>query len=176
MPHVNVEIKARCSDLARVRAVLRAEGARRVGEDHQVDTYFRARRGRLKLRQGTIENALIFYDRPDRKGPKRSDVTLVPTEHGGALKAALTAANGVRTVVEKTREIYFVDNVKVHLDRVRGLGSFIEVEAIDEAGRLGEEHLQAQCEHFLSLFDVATDDLVEASYSDLLMARGSTSA
>jgi adenylate cyclase, class 2 len=63
MHHLIVEIKARCSDPEKIRTILRARGARFAGLDHQVDTYFRVSAGRLKLREGKIENALIFYCR-----------------------------------------------------------------------------------------------------------------
>lgn len=168
---VNVEIKARCADHRPIRAVLQARGARFVGDDHQVDTYFRVAHGRLKLREGDIENALIFYHRPDQAGPKRSDVMLYHPAPGNPLRAMLSQANGVLAVVDKRREIYFIDNVKFHLDRVEGLGSFVEIEAIDEDGTLGEVHLRRQCAAFMELFGLSEGDLVEASYSDLLLRR-----
>ena len=191
MPHVNVEIKARCADLATARATLLGLGARLVGPDDQVDTYFRVPHGRLKLREGQIENNLIYYARPDQDGPKRSDVVLYGTRPGSDLKALLTAALGALVAVEKRREIYFVEvsdvdvpgdpgataraqdreNVKVHLDTVTGLGSFVEIEAIDLDGTLGPALLEAQCRRLMARLGIAEADLVPASYSDLLMER-----
>jgi adenylate cyclase class IV len=52
---------------------------------------------------------------------------------------------------------------------VQGLGKFIEVEAIDHNGELGLEKIQAQCDHYASLFQITTEDYVAISYSDLLM-------
>jgi len=191
VPHVNVEIKARCADPDRARATLLALGARLVGPDDQTDTYFPVPNGRLKLREGQIENNLIFYARPDQDGPKRSDVILFPTRPGSELKDILTAALGTLVVVEKRREIYFVEvadvslpddpsaaerarsreNVKVHLDTVSGLGSFVEIEAIDLDGSLGPALLDAQCRRLMARLAVAESDLVAASYSDLLLDR-----
>ncbi len=169
MQHLNVEFKARCADPDFVRTVLHAEHATGPDVDRQIDTYFRVPHGRLKLREGTVEHALIHYDRPDTAGPKRSDVTLYPTgPDAAALKAALAAALGVRVVVDKTREIYFVGNVKVHLDRVEGLGAFVEVEAIADDTHRTEAVLRAQCERLLAAFRVRAADLVSVSYSDLL--------
>lgn len=168
-----VEIKARCGDLSRVQRVIEGEGARRVGEDHQVDTYFRVPRGRLKLREGTIERHLIYYERPDDAGPKRSDVQLYEPGPGDALKALLTQALGVRIVVEKRRAIYFAGNVKFHLDRVEGLGRFIEIEAIDADGGRSEEDLRAQCAHYLRRLGISQEALVRRSYSDLLREASS---
>jgi adenylate cyclase, class 2 len=72
-------------------------------------------------------------------------------------------------VVEKRRDIYFIDNVKFHLDEVEGLGTFVEIEAIDYNGTIGSERLLVQCHTFLSLFNIQPDELVAVSYSDLLL-------
>jgi adenylate cyclase class 2 len=172
MPHLNVEIKARCSHLHTMREILRARHADFRGTDHQIDTYFKVTHGRLKLREGNIENALIYYEREDQEGPKQSSVTLVPTTPGSPLKALLTQALGILMVVEKRRDIYFIDNVKFHLDEVTGLGTFVEIEAIDADGTIGSERLLAQCQTFLTLFNIQPKQLVAASYSDLLLNTG----
>ncbi|MGD8415154.1 MAG: adenylate cyclase, partial [Candidatus Latescibacterota bacterium] len=93
-----------------------SNGARRVGLDQQIDTYFNVPAGRLKLRQGTIENNLILYHRPDVASPKRSDVRLYPTPDSEALRELLAEALGVRCVVDKRREIFFDGEVKLHVD------------------------------------------------------------
>ena len=98
MAHVNVEIKARCSDPAGAGWTLLALGARFVGPDYQTDTYFQVPTGRLKLREGEIENNLIFYARADQEGPKRSDVILYGTRPGSELKPILDAALGTLVV------------------------------------------------------------------------------
>jgi adenylate cyclase class 2 len=160
MPHLNVEIKARCHSPQTIRDLLRARRADFRGTDRQIDTYFKVPHGRLKLREGNIENALIYYEREDQKGPKRSTVTLAPTNPGTPLKALLTRALGVLVVVEKRRDIYFIDNVKFHLDEVEGLGTFVEIEAIDYDGTIGSEMLQAQCHQFLSSFNIQPNQLI----------------
>jgi predicted adenylyl cyclase CyaB len=164
----NIEIKARCDNQDRIRAVLQEHHARFVGEDHQIDTYFNVSNGRLKLREGTIEHTLIHYDRPDQKGPKGSDVLLYEPRPEVGLKAVLSRALGVLVVVDKRREIYFIDNIKFHIDQVEKLGSFVEIEAIDEDGSIGADRLNAQCQNFLELFDLPLESLVAVSYSDLV--------
>lgn len=168
MGHVNVEFKARLRDRSRIHAAIKARNARFVGRDHQIDTYFNVPRGRLKLREGTIENALIFYHRADEKAARRSDVMLYHPEPFTTLKSMLTQALGVRIIVEKDREIFFIENVKIHLDHVRGLGEFLEVEAIDATGEIGEDRLRESCGEYLDLFGIGEDDLLARSYSDLL--------
>lgn len=171
MKLVSVEIKARCRDADRVREVLRARNARLAGTDHQIDTYFRVSDGRLKLRQGNIENALIAYRRPDQAGPKTSDVALAPVSNGDDLRVVLERALGVLVAVDKRREIYYVENVKFHIDEVVGLGSFVEIEACGAADA-DREPLLAQCRKYMELFGIREEDLVERSYSDLLLDCG----
>lgn len=166
---MNVEIKARCGSQDRIREVLKSADFR--GCDHQVDTYFKVGFGRLKLREGNIENNLIHYCREDKEGPKQSDIVLFKSEPGSELKELLTRALGVLVVVDKQREIYFVGNVKFHLDVVKGLGSFVEIEAIDEDGSIGKDRLLEQCRFYLDLFQISEDDLVSVSYSDLLLEK-----
>ena len=166
---LNVEIKARSERHEAVRAVLQQLGSRLVGTDHQVDTYFRVPEGRLKLREGSIENSLIHYLRADQSGPKTSDVLLYRVKPDPSLKDVLARALGVLVVVDKQREIHFVDNVKIHLDTVQGLGTFLEIEAIDADGSLNRETLQEQCETFMNHFEVQPADLQEDSYSDMLL-------
>ncbi len=166
---LNVEIKARCADHQAVRDVLKSLESRLVGLDRQIDTYFHVPVGRLKLREGTIENSLIHYQRADQSGPKTSDVLLYRVAPDPALKDVLSRALGVLVVVDKLREIHFVDNVKIHLDTVEGLGTFLEIEAIDADGSHSESALQAQCEAFMEHFFVSGDDLMQDSYSDMLL-------
>lgn len=169
MQHTIVEFKARCADHDSIRKKLKQKAARFVGTDHQVDTYFRVPGGRLKLREGNIENSLIFYSREDRAGTKQSNVTMTTVPSGTDIKTVLAEALGVNVVVDKRREIYFVGNVKIHLDEVVGLGTFIEVEAIGSSDE--REKLQQQCDEFLRDFEVRQVDLVAESYSDLLAKR-----
>lgn len=169
--HINIEIKARCERIDELHALLMAAGASYRGEDHQRDTYFACAHGRLKLRQGNIENALIHYQRSDLAGPKVSAVTLYPAADAEQLRAVLEKALGRLVVVDKKRHIYYIDNVKFHLDEVQELGFFAEIEAIDIDGKLGEQRLRAQCDHYLRLLGIRDVHLLAHSYSDLLLAK-----
>ena len=170
-PLTIIEIKARCTQAQRVRDYLRSHGADLRGIDHQTDTYFQVPHGRLKLREGTIENALIYYERADQEPAKQSTVLLTETQPDSALKAQLTQALGVLVVVKKQREIAFIDNVKFHIDMVEGLGHFVEIEAIDTAGILSKEQLLTQCQSFQNALGIQKHELVAVSYSDLLLAQ-----
>jgi predicted adenylyl cyclase CyaB len=171
MGHLNIEIKARCANPQRVRELLLARNAEFRGVDQQIDTYFQTPQGRLKLREGRIENSLVYYEREDQAGPKQSHVSLVSLSPHSGIKEILTKVLEVLVVVEKQREIYFIENVKFHIDVVTGLGSFVEIEAIDLDGSYGRDNLLKQCQEFQDLLEIAPRDLVAVSYSDLLLAQ-----
>ncbi|RYY97810.1 MAG: CYTH domain-containing protein [Chitinophagaceae bacterium] len=167
--HLNYEFKARTERLDALEAALQERAPRYAGEDAQTDTYFHVPHGRLKLREGNIENSLIHYVRHNVAGAKQSDVILYSHEPSALLKSALTAALGVKVVVDKRRRIYFVDNVKLHFDRVAALGTFVEVEAIDSDGSIGIEKLKQQCAAWAAFFGIKEEDYMAESYSDMLM-------
>ncbi len=166
---LNVEIKARCSDPDKIRKLLHEKRADFKGKDHQIDTYFQIPEGRLKLRQGSIENNLIYYQRTNQAGPKTSHIELFPvTEQSEVLKTILAKTIEIRCVVDKQREIYFIDNVKFHIDQVKRLGDFVEIEAIDSDGSLPESRLQEQCDYYMEYLGIQSEDLITHSYSDMI--------
>ena len=118
-----------------------------------------------------MENALIFYDRENRSGPKQSNVVLQTLSPDSSMRELLSKALGVLVAVDKKREIYFIDNVKFHIDDVKGLGTFVEIEAIDSDGSIGKKTLLKQCREYLRLFRIPEKDLVSVSYSDLLLKK-----
>lgn len=170
MSYTNIEIKARCFHPEKVEAFLLSHNARYAGLDHQKDTYFMVPAGRLKLRQGNIENSLIFYNRPDQEGPKQSDFSLSMISDGPGTEQVLAKALGVKVVVNKYRKIFYIGNVKFHIDEVPGLGSFVEI----EAGNLTDpsksmDDLRQQCDLYRQAFEIADADLIHHSYSDMLL-------
>lgn len=166
--NINIEIKAICNYPLQVREILLAHGADYIGTDVQEDTYFNCREGRLKLRIGLIETNLIFYKRPDLPGLKQSDFKLVRLEDASALNEVLTIALGVTKVVRKSREIYYIGNVKFHIDTLAGLGSFVEIEAGNILADKSVDELRAQCEFYTLLLGITPNDLLTQSYSDMI--------
>ncbi|MBL7747142.1 MAG: class IV adenylate cyclase [Chitinophagaceae bacterium] len=172
MAFLNVEIKAKCGNPEFIRDYLMDNHAEFKGLDHQTDTYFNVPNGRLKLREGNIENNLIFYERSNQAGPKDSHFNLVKVEDATGLKEVLTRSNGIKVIVEKHREIYYIGNVKFHIDEVPGLGSFVEIEAGNRfAEEMTQGQLKEQCDFYLEQFRVLPEDLIDVSYSDMLIEK-----
>ena len=171
MSYLNVEIKAKCTNASFIRNYLLSNDAEYKGADKQTDTYFNVQQGRLKLREGNIENNLIFYERANQAGPKNSHFQLVKVEDAAGLKDVLTKSMGVKAIVRKRREIYYIKNVKFHLDEVPGLGSFVEIEAGNILADLVQEQLKEQCDFYLKEFEIKEENLIEVSYCDLLLEK-----
>jgi predicted adenylyl cyclase CyaB len=170
----NIEIKAGVADLKRARATAERLATARLGIERQCDTYFDCRAGRLKLRE--IEGRavqLIAYERADRPDAKASDYRLVEVakvDSGVALRELLHTALGTLVVVVKSREIFLYHNVRIHLDEVAQLGSFIELEAV-VGGAADDATAQNQVAWLLEQFEIGAADLIAGSYSDMLFGR-----
>jgi predicted adenylyl cyclase CyaB len=164
---LNIEIKARCVDLSQARRTAAALGANHVVTMQQTDTYFRVAAGRLKLREQTPgQHQLVFYYRPDQPTPKASDFQVVAVEDAAGLRKLLSDALGTLTQVHKQRELWRVDNVRIHLDTVEGLGTFIELEVMVTAGHT-EDTCRAKALALLEAFGIAETDLVSGSYAEM---------
>lgn len=167
----NVEVKARCADLDAARERVRALASAYVGLDRQRDTYFVVPRGRLKLRESSLAGAqLIPYLRADAAGARRSDYRVIPVPDAEGTRRLLGELLGIHRVVNKQREIFLVENVRVHLDRVEGLGSFLELEAVFDGSTAAEPAEHAKVRRLLAALGVRDEDLVANSYEGLLGA------
>ena len=168
----NAEIKARIESveslLPRVAAIADS-GSTTIEQD---DTFFSCPNGRLKLRKfSATEGELIFYQRPDHAGPKESFYVLAPTSASDALCEALTLAYGVTGRVRKTRTLFKVGRTRVHLDRVEGLGDFLELEVMlaeNEPVEAGNAVAQA----IMQKLGMGAERLVSGAYVDLLKEVG----
>jgi adenylate cyclase class 2 len=163
----NLEIKARCASLAAMARTAAAAGAVMQASFEQVDTYFKVAQGRLKLRrQQGAGDALIFYRRPDDKSAKVSRYEVVPVCNAPQLEFMLQQALGIKAVVRKRRQLWRLDNIRIHLDEVEGLGSFIEFEVEVGPGR-DVAGCRAQADALLHRLGISAADLIAGSYSDL---------
>ena len=164
----NLELKARHGDLEAAAAAAGRLGARGPLVQVQTDTFFRVPHGRLKLRE--IEGApaeLIGYDRADRGDARLSAYQVVSVPDPGLLQSVLATALGVRGQVRKRRVIYLWHNVRIHLDDVAGLGTFVEFEAVLGPGE-DEATAHARLEELSRALGIRPEDHLAPSYVDLL--------
>ncbi len=164
----NVEFKARVQQLDFYEQKLLALKAVHIESQQQVDTYFNTKQARLKLRETAGQNSLIHYDRPNTSTAKQSEIIYFQHLPDLALKSILSTHLGIKTVVDKTRRIYAIENVRFHLDLVQGLGTFIEVEARNENNQHTTEELKNQCAFYFDVFKLHEKNLIHLSYSDLM--------
>ncbi|MGH7170784.1 MAG: class IV adenylate cyclase [Gemmataceae bacterium] len=167
-PRRNLERKARCADLAAAANTIEHLGAQCEGVLEQTDVYFRVPNGRLKLRTTQGQAAvLIWYERPDETKARWSRYYLVPVSDPPALRIALAAALGERGEVRKRRTLWMWHNVRIHLDEVAGLGTFVEFEAVMSASE-EEATAQARLAELSAALGLTPAEDVGGSYADLL--------
>ncbi|MBI5647394.1 MAG: class IV adenylate cyclase [Ignavibacteriae bacterium] len=164
----NVEIKARVTRIEDIEPRVRLLCGEEPQHITQDDTFFVSARGRLKLRDfGDGSGELIHYERDDIDGPKQSRYVLAPTSSPAALRLALENALGISGRVRKSRLLYMLGRTRVHLDRVEGLGDFLELEVVlgeTESAESGSD----EARRILSLLGLGDDCLVAGAYVDLL--------
>ena len=168
----NIEIKARVSDPAALRARAEHLSDTPVQVIPQVDTFFATRKGRLKLRElGPARAQLVYYQRDDRGGPKRSEYRIFETDDVEGLRETLTLALGVRGIVKKVRSLYLIGQTRLHLDEVDGLGQFMELEVVLRPEQSEAEGM-AIATRLMAELGVDEADLLDGAYMDLLEQRG----
>jgi predicted adenylyl cyclase CyaB len=168
----NVEIKARVVDLPRLRDRVAALAASPPQALEQTDTFFPVPGGRLKLRRGGDGTGeLILYQRPDHRGPKVSAYFRMECRDPVDLGSILSRCLGALGVVEKRREVFLVGRARIHLDEVRGLGAFLEIEVMLAEGEPAA-HGEREARALLAVLEVPDAALEARAYIDLLEARG----
>lgn len=169
----NVEIKARLSDFSRQYELASTIATNGPTTIHQRDVFFRATKGRLKLRYfSDADGELIAYDRPNQTGPKTSNFFISKTREPKQLHQVLNESLGTIAEVVKRRELFLVGRTRVHLDRVQQLGDFLELEVVLADGDAIEDGIQ-EANQLMSQLEVDPDWLVDSAYVDLLLSEQS---
>jgi predicted adenylyl cyclase CyaB len=171
MMPTNIEIKARVRDFPELKRRAESLSDSPLEVIPQEDTFFITPQGRLKLRVLAADRAqLVYYERADQDGPKRSDYFIFNTDDPENLKTALKFALGIRGFVKKTRYLYMVGQTRVHLDDVEGLGQFMELEVVLRDGQ-SEVEGQAIADDLMKKLGIESSDLLEGAYMDLIEGR-----
>jgi predicted adenylyl cyclase CyaB len=169
----NVEIKARIGDLQSLALRVAAMADHGPTEIVQDDTFFVCQNGRLKLRTFSEDDGeLIFYRRADEKGPRESYYVLSRTSSPDSLREALSHAYGQSGRVQKHRTLFLVGRTRVHLDDVKDLGHFLELEVVLEDHEPSASGV-AEAHTLLTRLGVERSQLVTGAYVDLLASGGS---
>jgi len=167
----NVEIKARISSVEALLPRVKTVADQGPFDIRQDDTYFACNTGRLKLRMFSAgEGELIYYRRADQQGPKESFYLRSPTTAPEVLRESLTLAYGRTGHVEKHRTLFLAGRTRIHLDRVSGLGHFLELEVVLEENEPFEVGVR-EADQLLASLGVERSQLIEGGYVDLLKER-----
>ena len=169
----NIEIKARIENVALLTprvAALASEGPLEIAQD---DTFFACDTGRLKLRAFSNDlGELIFYQRSNQTGPKESFYLRSPTTSPENLRESLSLAYGQIGRIRKYRTLFLVGRTRVHLDRVEGLGHFLELEVMLVDDEPTEQGVR-EAGQLMEQLGIQADQLVEGAYLDLMLEMGS---
>lgn len=168
--NILVELKAKVQNLQVVRNKLTAVKAKHIGVFHQIDTYFHVPKGRLKLREieGAEKAQLVYYERMNVAGPRKSVVFIIEIQEPKHFKTLLHKILKIRATVEKTREIYRYKGTQIHLDVVQQLGTFIEFERPVSPTAQAIERGRRMLERLMDTFEVRLENLEKRSYGDLV--------
>jgi predicted adenylyl cyclase CyaB len=163
----NIEIKARINDFEKVKKIIEDICSIPIEIEQQEDTFFNTTHGRLKLRESDSESAIMYYNRPNSHEPKQSDIALSLIDNPNTLKTVLDKSIGIRGIVYKKRILYKYEQTRIHLDDVKGLGKFIELEVILKPDQTsGDGELIAY--KLMDKFGIQKSDLIDVAYIDLI--------
>lgn len=165
----NVEIKARVKDLDRMQQLVVQATDRGPEFWEQRDTFFKVDTGRLKLREiSDTEAELIYYGRPDMRGPKMSQYERAPVENCRAMRNLLHKELGIIGCVRKKRVVYWVGRTRIHLDEVDGLGNFLELEVVLKEHEPFESGV-SEANQLMERLEIDAAYLIPDAYIDLLL-------
>lgn len=172
----NIEIKARIPSVEALLAPARALADGPAEIILQDDTFFPCPNGRLKLRVlGDGKGQLIRYQRPDAPGPRQSLYDIFETADPEGLREVLVRSLGVLGRVVKRRLLFLCGQTRIHLDRVEGLGDFLELEVVLKDGQSAAQG-EAVAEEVFARLGLDPSARVAGAYRDMLEAAGRTSA
>ncbi len=167
----NIEIKAILPDVEACKAKAEKLSGGEPEIIQQEDIFFNCDTGRLKLRMfSKSDGELIFYQRPDQNGPKTSEYQILKADDPLRLKKMLEKTNGSIGVVKKTRRLYITGRTRIHIDKVEGLGDFIELEVVlakNEDEKVGER----EAKELMKKLGIKENHLIDKAYIDLLINK-----
>jgi adenylate cyclase class 2 len=168
-----VEMKAKVDSLEPFRQKLTELKAKHIGTFKQTDTYYEVPTGRLKTREteGQSKVQLVYYERPDIQDLKQSRVFILEFDKADYVKQFIDSNLRVKTVVEKQRTIYRHNGTQIHLDNVKNLGTYIELEHPTQNTPQANKQVHLKLQQLMAKLGVKPENLQKGSYSDLTQQR-----
>ena len=165
----NLEIKATFKNLKHLQKLMKPLDAKLIETMHQVDTYFNVPQGRLKLRELGKNNAyLIYYERGEKNKERWSNYYTYDISDPKKYKVFYKRALGVKVIVDKKRILYMYKNARIHVDVVKSLGNFMEIEV---EVKKGNKQAQDLMKELLAHLNIPKTDFIKNSYSDMLLRK-----
>lgn len=166
----NLEIKVKVPSLEEIKPSL--SFATFSGNFHQKDTYYLIGERRLKLREQKNLKEIIYYIRRNKKDTKESKYFRIPVPaiFLFSVKKLFSFLFREKTVIDKERYLYLYKHTRIHLDNVKRLGSFVELETVFN-GSEGEKSLLKEHEEIKHALKLDSFQSILGSYSDLLRTR-----
>ena len=163
----NLELKINVNSHQIYRKKLIAIGADNLGILNQKDVYYKVPEGLLKLRIENGIESLIFYRRDENTKNRWSNYNILKIENGDGEKF-LRKIFAIETIVEKSRELFFFDNTRIHLDKVKSLGNYLELETLVLQSKAEAKRRFEKIRNHLGL-DISKQ--IKKSYRDLLLNK-----
>lgn len=167
----NIELKISINDFRKVSPRLRKIGAKNNGKLYQVDIYYNYKNGRLKIRN--INNKkfeLISYLRPNANGAKISNyqISNIKPNKFKRVKSNLDNKFGEKVIIKKQRILWIYKNTRIHLDKVWGLGKFLELETVVK--KINLKQAKKEYKEVARQLNISKYKKYNKSYSDLLLS------
>lgn len=165
---LNLEIKVKVKNFDLILAALKKIKAKKSELLHQKDVYFSTSKGLLKLRKEGKSQQLIRYQR-DEKGKNRWSNFEILDLHQAHAESFLRNLLTCEVVVEKERLLYLFGDTRIHLDKVKKLGNFIELETRVLSTK---KEARQQFLFLLKALQLDPKEELRLSYHDLLLQTG----
>ncbi|MGE5409816.1 MAG: CYTH domain-containing protein [Clostridiales bacterium] len=163
---VNLEIKVELKSHKNVKTILKSIGAEFIGILKQKDIYFKGKSQLLKLRIQGNRYEFIRYNR-DESGKTRWSKYVIIDMQGKMIPEFLQSILTVETVIEKRRELWYFDNTRIHLDTVKGLGQFLELETL--VLKKGRKDAENRFNYMVNTLDLDVKGQIRSSYRTLML-------
>lgn len=167
----NLELKVKCTDHRQALKAVKLLGAINAGVLKQRDVYFNLKPGRFKLRTiNKTEHQLIYYKRPNEASAKYSNYFISEIKHPNRVERILKDIYGIRVIVIKSRKLFLWQNVRIHLDKVFRIGTFMEFEIVC-ISKMEEKESYEKMKYLIRLFNIHKKNILKSSYSDILINK-----